>query len=1038
VSPPYTISISGEWGVGKTTLMDQMLDAMRKADEKALAVRLDLWCADIDDLRRAIAIEVGAVSKIGTKLLAEGGSRAEQARDHVAGELDSAIHTTVTKPELSIGFQENLRKPTSWLAVGLAAIALMTLFWAGSNAPKPWDAFALAVIPIVFTGAVIMAGLGLGVVTTSRSIAPAAERVGLGKELRGLVSGKKGSKVIVIIDNLDRLAGQDALTTLSDIRTFVEIPAGRCVFVIPIDRDAFIRHCESQHMSEEVARDYLEKFFNLNVLLTKPAEIDLRSWTFDLVVEYAGKDRDPVQVAEIIADAADGSPRTAKRILSGTIARYLLLDQDHRNAIRLPQIAFMEALVARFPFVLKTVGPDPRLLVQARNDLANALDDQGRMNAISCLNPEPETSEGRIHPWELRDLRSFLLTHRAISLTRDEVGLILSLRGDRDWHGIDGPDTLRAALRTGDPTAFADDLAKRDDASRVAVLSRATVLVRQDCQSGWLTGAINGLNALIPSLDPAADHSDLRDAARGVLQRITEPEQMAALSVKAIEFLCHPLDADQRLLAAVPLAEAAIRGRDSDRFDVTSPIEFVKVMSPLFTRGLSSIRDALATRTPEELAPLYVPGDHVRLLLDGPVVKRDYDLVASWDLASDNQFPQMGPCLDRLALVKDFGMALPDAQLAVLLPRLSGQIASASAIWLGCFEKLVPLLADRPPSELIDNLGYAWSSWPQATGDGLRLALALPLQSPMSLQIQKVASSWMLTGAHDEVVSFVHGVRDRFGSLVNDALAERWIATKEARAADLAAEGGDSAIMVLIAKLDTSPPAAGPYLTFLQQLVEVVLGRRSTEGAAALVDLMGRHFGAVEPANASAFAPVLERLCQLEVDGAKVHVDVDPVVSALEARLKNVPEAALPAFAAAAKDFDERGLDPTGRLAIALVARCRELQRIDWTTADWLAQHGAITPTMFIDALVHSIERDADQIEAVVPRLPALRRPLLANPRVTEAVVVRIAKCPNDQVRPLLEQLAGWKRPKHPGSAYLEAIRKIGEELPGLLGELGF
>lgn len=53
VGPPYAISISGEWGIGKTTLIHQMPDALRKLDREPLAVELDLWSEEIDDLRRS-------------------------------------------------------------------------------------------------------------------------------------------------------------------------------------------------------------------------------------------------------------------------------------------------------------------------------------------------------------------------------------------------------------------------------------------------------------------------------------------------------------------------------------------------------------------------------------------------------------------------------------------------------------------------------------------------------------------------------------------------------------------------------------------------------------------------------------------------------------------------------------------------------------------------------------------------------------------------------------------------------------------------
>jgi len=1036
VRPPYAISISGEWGIGKTTLMHQMLSAMRQLDGKPLTVELDLWSEDIDDLRRAIAIEVGAVTDIGTDGLVADREKAAVARQKVAGDLDREIRGTVSRPELSSDFKGNLTRPFAWrtaLAVGLAVVAL---FWLSANASKPWDALALSVIPAVFTGALIITGLALGVTTTSRSIAPAAERVGLGRELRRLVSTQRDPRtVFVVIDNLDRLSGEDALKTLAEIRTFIEIPDGRCVFVIPIDRDAFVRHCLSQDMDSDVAHDYLEKFFNLNVLLTKPAPLDLRSWTLGMVVDCAGAGDDRGQVAEIIADAADGSPRSVMRILSGTMARDLLLGDEPGTSITLPQIAFLEALVTEFPFVLQQIGGAPRVLIEARRGLSAAMTIEKQTAALIDL--VGKTQEQTWQP-EWNRLRSFLLTHRAISVDVDEVALILSLRQDRDWRDIDRPADLRSAMRTGDAVAFGTDLESRDADARGKALARATDLVAHDCRSGWITGAINGLNALVSWLPPGAPVDDLRDDARQVLAGAHQ--QVAAVSVDTVRFACgdHP-DDDPRLLEAVDWAASMIRGRaDGPVVDPASCLELLKLMSlRIRPDQLDNVRSSLVTRTAEELSPLFVPGDHIRPLLTGPVTQREIDFAISWDVAADNQIAQMGPCLDRLALVRDYGLGLDETHLGILLPKLYSGMATATINWLGCFDKLVQLLANQPASGPIDNLAIAWSTWPASLGDGLRVALALPTQAPMSAQLQQTAAAWMLTAADDEVASFARGVRDQFGSLVSATLAQRWVNTRDGRVADLAAEGGGEAIATLVAQLDSVPPPSGPYLPLVQQIVEVILSRRSAAGAALLVDAIVRYLDTAASANIAGFAPILGRLGELEVDRKPVVVDVDPVISSVEMKLKRATEADLPALAATAKEFDGQRLDPAGRLAAALITRSRELQSIDWETIEWLASRHS-KKTEVVEALVSAFERGAEPIQETIPRLSRLRKPLHGSPHITEAVVVAVASCPDDQVEGLLQQLRDWNRPKRPGDSYKEALRKIGLNNPGLLHRVEF
>jgi hypothetical protein len=1036
VKPPYAISISGEWGIGKTTLMHQMLAALRKLGGEPLAVELDLWSEDIDDLRRAIAIEVGAVSKKGTDLLAVGGKDAAKARRETAEELDKSVRGTVSSPELSSDLQRNLLRPGRWLAVLTVGALLAAFFYASANLSKPWDALALSMIPVIVTSAVIMAGLALGITTTSRSIAPAAEKVGLGRELRSLVSTQDDERtVVVVIDNLDRLSGKDALKTLGEIRSFIEIPDGRCVFVIPIDRDAFIRHCQPRGMEADVSSDYLQKFFNLNVLLTKPVPLDLRKWTLGLVEECIGPGADRVQVAEIIADAADGSPRSVTRILSGSVARYKLLSKDSLASITFPQIAFVEALVTAFPFVVRAAGLAPRVLVAARETLASSTDDQTRANAVTPLSSDEPVAPS---PAERSRLMSFLLTNRSVRLDEDQIRLILSLREDRDWQGIGQPDALRSALRTGDADAFALDLAAREDRAREQIVSRAMDLVEHECRSGWTTGAINGLNALVPSLGLEAGIDDLRDDARQLLA--SARDQVAGMSVDAVRFACGgAVASDPRLRDAVAWAASVVRGRkDGPTPDPTSCLELMRLMAPdMPASQLSDVRESLATRSDAELAALFVPGEHVRHLLDGPVIERDFDLICKWDPSADNQIPQMGPSLDRVLFVKPYGIVLKSDRLNELVTRLSGAVVTATVNWSPCFEKLTRLLADQPASDTVDTFASAWSAWPANRGFGLRLALSLPLQDPTQARLSEAARVWMLTAGHDEVASLARSIRDSHAQLVRDAIADRWVSTGDLQDADLAAEAGEDGIAALVERLDALPPASGQFPTFAQQAVEVVLARRSASGAALLVTSFARFLNAATAATVSGFAMILTRLCQLEIDGKSYSVDVGPILACIEAKLSAAAESDLPLLAAGAKNFDDQHLDPSGGLATVAARRSRELQSIDWSTAEWLANRSTKKSDV-VDAIVSAIRRQTEPIQAVIPRFAALKKSLRASPRIAEAVLPAVAVCPGDEIEGLLRQMDGWNRPKRPDSAYSEAQRRIAIDHPGLLDKVGF
>ena len=90
--PPFTLSLSGSWGIGKSTVAEALVGRMRA--KKMAAVLIDAWTEDVTTLRRSLIIAVAAA------MVAKGDEKRElEIREDVAKLLDDAATTSKTEAD---------------------------------------------------------------------------------------------------------------------------------------------------------------------------------------------------------------------------------------------------------------------------------------------------------------------------------------------------------------------------------------------------------------------------------------------------------------------------------------------------------------------------------------------------------------------------------------------------------------------------------------------------------------------------------------------------------------------------------------------------------------------------------------------------------------------------------------------------------------------------------------------------------------------------------------------------------------------------
>lgn len=216
----FVLGVEGEWGSGKTTLVNLALDALEAAKDAPQIIRFEPWLAGT---REALLGELFALLQETLATMGETGKTAAQ-------------------------LLEGFAKVTRGASVVLSLL--------GQNVAAQ----------------VVQAG-------ASAAEAAAGSRQSLEAQKKGLTEAlaKLPRKLIVFIDDLDRLDPGEAAEVLRLVRAVADFP--NITYVLAYDRGILARNLETAlRLPTGAGDDYIEKIVQVTFEVPKPEAFDLRNW----------------------------------------------------------------------------------------------------------------------------------------------------------------------------------------------------------------------------------------------------------------------------------------------------------------------------------------------------------------------------------------------------------------------------------------------------------------------------------------------------------------------------------------------------------------------------------------------------------------------------------------------------------------------------------------------------------------------------------------------------------------------------------------
>ncbi|NWO06611.1 MAG: ATPase [Alteromonadaceae bacterium] len=344
---PISVGIFGDWGAGKSTILELTKKALERKSQDYIQVHFDAWLYQGYDDAKAALLET-----IASKLIEE--AEGNKNLTDKAREFSGRINKIRMMGLLMDGGAALAGVPTMG-----AMQRLMGFFSGGEDGELGAEDLEDGIKGVREIGR-----QQKGIIEPKKLMSPPKEI----KEFREAYSKllKDFNKpLIVYVDNLDRCSPFNAISTLEAIRLFLFLP--NTAFVIAADED-MIRLAVSEYHKGATQRhqtDYLDKLIQIPVHVPRPGLLEIRAYLMLLIAQDHGVDSD---ILEELRSLLEESLRMSWRQPQITIDE-LLAGKDVREVAELRSKFVVAEQLAPLLAESPNINGNPRIVKRLLNQI---------------------------------------------------------------------------------------------------------------------------------------------------------------------------------------------------------------------------------------------------------------------------------------------------------------------------------------------------------------------------------------------------------------------------------------------------------------------------------------------------------------------------------------------------------------------------------------------------------------------------------------------------------------------------------------------
>ena len=274
---PISVGIFGDWGAGKSTILELTKKSLESDEQEYIQVHFDAWMFQGYDDAKAALLET-----IASKLIkqAESDKGLTQKAKEFAGRVDK------------IRLMGLLMDGGSALAGIPTGGGFQKIF--GLLSDDEDDDIDAEDLKEAAQGVQDVAKKNKGIVKAKKAFSPPKEIKEFRKAYSALLE-EFDKPLIVYVDNLDRCSPFNAISTLEAIRLFLFLP--NTAFVIAADEDMIRLAVPEYHkgVSQRHQTDYLDKLIQIPVHVPRPGPVEIRAYLMMLIAQDHGVTKEQLE-----------------------------------------------------------------------------------------------------------------------------------------------------------------------------------------------------------------------------------------------------------------------------------------------------------------------------------------------------------------------------------------------------------------------------------------------------------------------------------------------------------------------------------------------------------------------------------------------------------------------------------------------------------------------------------------------------------------------------------------------------------------------